>query len=83
MELLSMIRRLEYDSNFNFFGMEIGIWGGNAVIRAFRENDLISVMQIWFDTNINAHSFIPKEYWTDNYAVVKEILPQTEVYVYE
>lgn len=53
------------------------------MIRAFRENDLLSVMQIWLDTNINAHSFIPKEYWTDNYAVVKEILPQAEVYVYE
>lgn len=53
------------------------------MIRAFRENDLLSVMQIWLDTNICAHSFIPKEYWTDNYAVVKEILPQAEVYVYE
>ena len=37
------------------------------MIRTFRENDLNSVMQIWPDTNINAHSFIPKEYWTDNY----------------
>ncbi|MDE7254520.1 MAG: N-acetyltransferase [Acetatifactor sp.] len=53
------------------------------MIRKFRENDLNSVMQIWLDTNINAHSFIPKEYWTDNYEVVKEILPQAEVYVYE
>ena len=53
------------------------------MIRALRENDLNSVMQIWLDTNINTHSFIPKEYWTDNYAVVKEILPQAEVYVYE
>ena len=53
------------------------------MIRALRDNDLISVMQIWLDTNINAHSFIPKEYWIDNYAVVKEILPQAEVYVYE
>ena len=53
------------------------------MIRTFRENDLIPVMQIWLDTNINAHSFIPKEYWTDNYAVVKETLPQAEVYVYE
>ena len=53
------------------------------MIRIFREHDLISVMQIWLDTNISAHSFIPNEYWTDNYAVVKEILPQAEVYVYE
>lgn len=40
-------------------------------------------MQIWLDTNIKAHSFIPKDYWTDNYAIVKEILPQAELYVYE
>ena len=53
------------------------------MIRTFRENDLISVMQIWLDTNISAHSFIPSEYWTDNYAAVKVILPQAEVYVYE
>lgn len=53
------------------------------MIRTFRENDLISVMQIWIDTNIAAHSFIPKEYWTEHYTAVKEILPQAEVYVYE
>jgi putative acetyltransferase len=53
------------------------------VIRAFRENDLFVVMQIWLDTNIKAHSFIPQKYWTDNYAVVKDILPQAEIYVYE
>ena len=53
------------------------------MIRAFRENDLFVVMQIWLDTNIKAHSFIPKNYWTDNYAMVKDILPQAEIYVYE
>ena len=53
------------------------------MIRTFGENDLFSVMQIWLDTNIKAHSFIPKDYWTDNYAMVKDILPQAEIYVYE
>lgn len=53
------------------------------MIRIFRENDLSSVMEIWLDTNIKTHNFIPKEHWTKNYAVVKEILPQAEVYVYE
>ena len=72
-----------YDSGFKLFGVEIGICGGDAVIRKFKEDDLNSVMQIWLDTNINAHSFIPKEYWMDNYAAVKEILPRAEVYVYE
>lgn len=40
-------------------------------------------MQIWLDTNIKAHSFIPKDYWTGNYAMVKDLLPQAEIYVYE
>lgn len=53
------------------------------MIRAFGEHDLAAVMRIWLDTNIKAHSFIPREYWTDQYAAVKELLPQAEVYVYE
>lgn len=53
------------------------------MIRALRENDLSYVMQIWLDTNIKAHNFIPKEYWTAHHAAVKEMLPQAEVYVYE
>lgn len=53
------------------------------MIRAFRENDLAAVMQIWLDTNMKAHKFIRKEYWINNYTVVKEMLPQAEVYVYE
>ena len=55
----------------------------NAMIRAFKESDLSEVMQIWFDANVKAHNFIPKKYWLDNYAAVKEILPKAEVYVYE
>lgn len=53
------------------------------MIRTFSENDLFAVMHIWLDANIKAHSFIPKDYWTDNYAMVKEILPQAEIYVCE
>lgn len=53
------------------------------MIRALKENDLTAVMQIWIDTNIEAHKFIQKEYWTNNYTAVKEMLPQAEVYVYE
>ena len=53
------------------------------MIRTFSENDLFAVMQIWLDANIKSHSFIPKDYWTDNYAMVKEILPQAEIYVCE
>ena len=48
------------------------------MIRAFKESDLSEVMQIWFDANVKAHNFIPKKYWLDNYAAVKEILPKAE-----
>lgn len=53
------------------------------MIRTFRESDLSAVMKIWLDTNIKAHNFISKEYWTSNYEMVKEILPKAEIYVYE
>lgn len=53
------------------------------MIRAVKENDLSAVMQIWLDINIKAHSFISKHYWMDNYDMVKKILPQAEIYVYE
>lgn len=53
------------------------------MIRTFRKNDLFSIMQIWLDTNIKAHSFISQNYWIENYENVKNILPQAEIYVYE
>lgn len=53
------------------------------MIRPLEPPDLPAVMQIWLDTNINAHPFIPKEYWQAHYASVKEMLPQAQVYVYE
>ena len=53
------------------------------MIREFREKDLDIIMQIWVETNMQAHNFIPKEYWINNYDMVKNMLPQAEVYVYE
>ena len=53
------------------------------MIRKFRENDLPSIMQIWFDSNVEVHSFIPEKDWMDNFEMVKDILPQAEIYVYE
>ncbi len=53
------------------------------MIRPFKEYDLTAILQIWLDTNIKAHCFIPKEYWTNNYDMVKSALPQAELYVYE
>ena len=50
------------------------------MIRKFRENDLPSIMQIWFDSNVEAHSFIPAKYWRDNFEMVKDMLPKAEIY---
>ena len=53
------------------------------MIRRMKEADLDAVMQIWLDTNRKAHDFIPAEYWSGNYEMVKSLLPEAEVYVYE
>ena len=40
-------------------------------------------MQIWLETNIEAHHFIAKTYWTDHFELVMHSLPDAEVYIYE
>ena len=55
----------------------------NIVIRKFEEKDIDDVMKLWLNGNIEAHSFIPSKYWTDNYDMVKALLPQAEIYVHE
>lgn len=53
------------------------------MIRVLRKADINRVAEIWLDTNRKAHAFIPASYWERNFASVKEMLPQAEVYVYE
>lgn len=53
------------------------------MIRAFQPADLDPVAEIWLTANLQAHSFIFPEYWRGNLALVKELLLQAEVYVYE
>lgn len=53
------------------------------MIRELKNKDLDMISQIWLETNISAHSFIPEDYWRSNFEVVKAMLPQAEVYVYE
>lgn len=52
------------------------------MIRKLQENDINIVMKIWLDTNIQAHNFIDKSYWENNFDYVKKILSKSEVYVY-
>lgn len=53
------------------------------MIRKFQSADTGQVMKIWLHGNEEAHSFIPKDYWKSNYAMVQEQILQAEVYVYE
>lgn len=53
------------------------------MIRKLQKVDINRVADIWLKTNLKAHYFIPEQYWTNNYEVVKEMLPQVDVYVYE
>lgn len=53
------------------------------MIRPLKMADLDVVMQIWLEGNLQAHDFIVPEYWRQNYDFVKNILPQSTVYVYE
>ena len=52
------------------------------MIRELQRNDINKVADIWLDTNIKAHDFIPAQYWKSNFKSVKEALLQAEVYVY-
>ncbi len=53
------------------------------MVRELRKEDIHKVADIWLDTNIKAHSFIPAQYWKSNFEFVKELLLQATVYVYE
>lgn len=53
------------------------------MIRQYNERDVDEVMQIWLDTNIQAHYFIPSDYWRTNCDMVRELLPYAEIYVCE
>lgn len=53
------------------------------MIRQLRKADINKVADIWLDTNIKTHYFIPAQYWKSNFELVKELLLQATVYVYE
>ena len=53
------------------------------MIRKLQKADINRVADIWLDTNLKSHSFIPAQYWKDNFELVKGMLSQAEVYIYE
>ena len=53
------------------------------MIRKLQKADINRVADIWLKTNLKAHFFISEQYWKSNYELVKEMMSQAEVYVYE
>ena len=53
------------------------------MIRKMKQEELNEVMNIWLETNIKAHNFIPQKYWEDNFELVKKLISQAKIYIYE
>lgn len=52
-------------------------------IRKFKTEDLDTIMELWLNTNLEAHDFIPERYWQRNEEAVRGMLPGAELFVYE
>ena len=53
------------------------------MIKEFKIENLEEVMEIWLQNNINAHNFIERDYWINNFDLVKKLLPDTKVYIFQ
>lgn len=54
----------------------------NNIKKFNKIQDIESIIKIWLDSNLEAHNFIPAEYWQENYNQVKELLPESDLRVY-
>lgn len=53
-------------------------------IRPYTPEDEQRVMDIWLSANLEAHDFIPRSYWQENYSAVQQVyLPGSRTFVYE
>lgn len=57
--------------------------GELVMIRRMKKEDGDRTARIWLEGNLDAHGFVPEEYWKQNYEDVRRQLPESEVYVYE
>lgn len=51
------------------------------MIRKMKDSELERVSQIWLNSNLEAHDFIDKDFWLNNYPIVKEQFKTAEIYV--
>ncbi len=56
---------------------------GERMVRAQLPGDMDAIMHIWFDSNVDAHGFIPREYWESHLSEVREAILGAEVFVFE
>lgn len=52
------------------------------MVREFQIADLERVAEIWLEANVQAHDFIPRQYWEGQLEMVRTLLPQAELYVW-
>lgn len=51
-------------------------------IRELRINDIDTVIELWYETSVVAHNFIPVAYWQENKKVMaSNYLPNSETYL--
>ena len=53
------------------------------MIRKSNPNDINRISEIWLDTNIKVHSFIPQDYWKNYSEKIKKMFLNAEIYVYQ
>ena len=53
------------------------------MIRTFKKEDTEAVMRIWLNGNLEAHGFVPADYWRENLPMVEEQLPEADIFVWE
>lgn len=54
------------------------------MIRTFQQQDEDSIIRIWLDASVIAHSFIPRSYWESKVSDMRnEYLPQSNTLVHE
>lgn len=56
---------------------------GDIMIRKYVSSDLNRIMELWLQTNVKAHDFVSASYWEGMYDIVKMILPDATITVYE
>ena len=54
------------------------------MIRQLQNKDIDKIMGIRLESTIYAHKFISKEYWNENYNIVKDVyIPMSKTFIYE